>query len=286
MENCIDSFSLRVLTLSDYRTPLYTHVLDSDQRNQEIPLADLAKDIALASKTHVITQEKWEVISNIAESILQKDELWKMLSHRDPYRVASINSSWRVYRKTLIKQIRLTRELPSNLAYEAIANSLYQSSEGLPLPLDYTVSPSSLTWFNETLSGQVINFIEKNRNNLQLKELERDDVVAWLRLLYLIQNNPTRKFKSQFKEALGYEIPFGLSPKSKSETLEALIKNSKTIALVPMLSGINTVSTALTTGEWLVALEAATATGAVVVVLISSIAISDRIVNYLKTRKK
>ena len=248
-------------------------------------MAEIAQDVAFASSTHVITEEKWEIISNIAELILEKDELWKMLSLRNPSRINSINSSWKVYRNTLIKQIRLTRELPSNLAFEAISNSLYQSSEGLPLPLDYTVSPSSLIWFNETLSGQVINFIEKNKNNLRLRKLERDDVIAWLRLLYLIQNNPTRKFKSQFKEALNYDIPFGLSPKSKSETLEALIKNSKTIALVPMLSGINTVSTVLTTGEWLVALEAATATGAVVIVLLSSIAISDRIVNYLQVRK-
>ena len=106
-----------------------------------------------------------------------------------------------------------------------------------------------------------------------------------MRVLYLIQNNPTNKFKKQFAKVLDYEVPFGLSPKSKSETLEALIKNSKTIALVPMFSGINTVSTALTTGEWLVALKAAAATGAVVIVLISTIAISDRIVHWLKTKK-
>jgi len=284
--NSIESFSLRVLSLEDYRTPLYVHVLDSDQRYSDIPLSDFSKHIAYASSTQVITEDKWERISGIAESILLKDELWNKLSLQNPSRIMPINSSWKIYRNTLIQQIRQTREIPSKLAFVAIKNSLYQSSEGAPLPLDYTVLPSSVTWFNETLSGQVIQFIEKNnRKNKDLEDIERDDVVAWLRLLYLIQNNPTKKFKEQFKEALKYDIPFGLSPKSKSETLEKLVKNSKTIALVPMLSGINTVSTALTTGEWLVALKAATTTGAVVIVLISTIAISDRIVNYLKVKK-
>ncbi len=284
--NHIDSFSLRVLTLPDFRTPLYAHVLDADQRDVELSLSKVVKDISLSSSTQIISEFKWESISWIAKTILEDDKLWQRLSPRNPSRSIDIKSSWKVYRKKLIKLISLTRELPSNLAYEAISNSLYQSSEGLPLPLDYTIAPSSLMWFNETLSAQVIHYIEKKKMcEKQISQLERDDVIAWLRVMYLIQNTPTNKFKKQFAEILNYEIPFGLSPKSKSETLEALIKNSKTIALVPMLSGINSVSTALTNGEWLVALKAATSTGAVVVVLISTIAISDRIVNWLKVRK-
>ena len=161
--NSIDSFSLRVLTLPDYRTPLYAHVLDFDQKNLDISLSTVVKDISLSSNTQIITESKWELISGIAESILKDERLWKRLSPRNPSRVMDINSTWKVYRKKLIILLSLTRKLPSNLAYEAVSNSLYQSSEGLQLPLDYTISPSSLTWFNETLSGQVINYIEKRK---------------------------------------------------------------------------------------------------------------------------
>ncbi len=282
----LPSVSLRVLSLPDYRVPLYAHVLDSDDNINESNLEILTQQIARSSRTQIITTDKWSKLSSIAVEILADDHLWRKLVPQNPSIRQELHSTWNIYRKKLISQLKFTRDVPSNLAYEAISNSLYQSSEGITLPLDYMIAPSSLTWFNETLSAQIIKYIEKNKNrNPECRYLERDDVVAWLRLLFLVQNNPTRRFKEQFSDLLNYEIPFGLSPKSRSETLEALIKNSKAIALVPLLTGINTVSSALTTGEWLVALKAATTTGAVVIVLISTIAVTDRIIDWVKSKK-
>ncbi len=282
----LPSVSLRVLSLPDYRVPLYAHVLDSDDNINESNLEILTQQIARSSRTQIITTDKWSKLSSIAVEILADDHLWRKLVPQNPSIRQELHSTWNIYRKKLISQLKFTRDVPSNLAYEAISNSLYQTSEGITLPLDYMIAPSSLTWFNETLSAQIIKYIEKNKNrNPECRYLERDDVVAWLRLLFLVQNNPTRRFKEQFSDLLNYEIPFGLSPKSRSETLEALIKNSKAIALVPLLTGINTVSSALTTGEWLVALKAATTTGAVVIVLISTIAVTDRIIDWVKSKK-
>jgi len=283
--NVLPSISLRVLSLPDYSVPLYAHVLDADDNINEFSLDALTQQIARSSRTQIITTSKWDKLSSMAVDVLEDDRLWQRLTLQNPNVRRELHSTWKIYRKKLISQLRFTREVPSNLAYEAISNSLYQSSEGITLPLDYMIAPSSLTWFNEALSAQIIKYIENNRrSNQECKYLERDDVVAWLRLLFLVQNNPTKRFKSQFSDLLIYEVPFGLSPKSRSETLEALIKNSKSIALVPLLTGINTVSSALTTGEWLVALKAATTTGAVVIVLISTIAITDRIIDWMNTR--
>ena len=284
--SALQSVSLRVLSLPDYRVPLYTHVLDSDDNINESNLEILTQQIARSSRSQIITTDKWSKLSSIAVEILADDHLWRKLYPQNPNVRQELHSTWNIYRKKLISQLKFTRDIPSNLAYEAISNSLYQSSEGITLPLDYMIAPSSLTWFNETLSAQIIKHIEKNKNrNPGCRYLERDDVVAWLRLLFLVQNNPTRRFKEQFSDLLIYEVPFGLSPKSRSETLEALIKNSKAIALVPLLTGINTVSSALTTGEWLVALKAATTTGAVVIVLISTIAVTDRIIDWVKSKE-
>jgi len=283
--NVLPSISLRVLSLPDYSVPLYAHVLDADDNINEFSLDALTQQIARSSRTQIITTSKWDKLSSMAVDVLEDDRLWQRLTLQNPNVRRELHSTWRIYRQKLISQLRFIREVPSNLAYEAISNSLYQSSEGITLPLDYMIAPSSLTWFNEALSAQIIKYIENNRrSNQECKYLERDDVVAWLRLLFLVQNNPTKRFKSQFSDLLIYEVPFGLSPKSRSETLEALIKNSKSIALVPLLTGINTVSSALTTGEWLVALKAATTTGAVVIVLISTIAITDRIIDWMNTR--
>ncbi len=282
----VSSVSLRVLSLPDYRVPLYAHVLDSDNNINESNLELLTQQIARSSRTQIITTDKWDRLSSIAADILGDERLWSKLSPQNPSVRKELHSTWDVYRKKLIRQLKFTRSVPSKLAYEAISNSLYQSSEGIMLPLDYTISPSSLTWFNETLSAQIIMYIETNRKRKPMcKYLERDDVVAWLRLLFLVQNNPTQRFKKQFSNLLTYEVSFGLSPKSRSETLEALIKNSKAIALVPLLTGINTISSALTTGEWLVALKAATTTGAVVIVLISTIAVTDRIIDWVNSKK-
>lgn len=284
--SAIPTISLRVLSLPDYRIPLYAHVLDSDERINDSSLDKVVQLLSRSSTTQVITDKKWELLSGIASNILEDDRLWQRLTPQNPTARHELHSTWKIYRKKLISQLKFTSDIPSNLAYEAISNSLYQSSEGITLPLDYMIAPSSLTWFNETLSAQIIKFIERKKlKDPLLKHLERDDVIAWLRLLFLVQNNPTQRFKKQFSELLIYEIPFGLSPKSRSETLEALIKNSKAIALVPLLTGINTVSSALTTGEWLIAIKAATTTGAVVIVLISTIAITDRIIQWINMKK-
>lgn len=282
--NNFSSLSLRVLTLPDYRNPLYCYVLDAEIHQNNFSVSTVIEELARSSSTQVVTDKKWAFLSNIAVSVLEDERLWQiLLSENSTFRVFK---SWKIYRKKLVSQLLFTKEIPSNLAFKAISNSLYQSSEGVVLPLDYYIEPSTFKWFNETLGSQIIRFIE--RRKLQEKELshiERDDVVAWLRLLFLIQNNPTHRFKEQFNDLLHYEIPYGLSPKSSSSTLEDLVKNSKTIALVPMLTGINSISTALGTGEWLVALKAAGATGATVIVLISSLAITDRIVDWMKSKR-
>ena len=157
---------------------------------------------------------------------------------------------------------------------------IYQASEGLDFDTDYhsvaDISPSNqlTTILNNEISDRIRNDSELN--------LGRDDLILWRKVNNLVLNTVSQEFKANFNPILSYEVPFGMSPTNKSETIEALIKNSKTIALVPMISGVHSISTALSNAQWILALEATVTTGAVVIGLMSTIALSDKIINWMK----
>jgi hypothetical protein len=153
--------------------------------------------------------------------------------------------------------------------------------------MDYPSSSLSMEWFVNTLQAELLREIDKSglKNFSGDEGVSRDEVIAWFRVFSLVITKPTPDFKKHFNELLGYDIPYGLSPETKSTSLETLIKNSKTIAVVPMLSGINSISTALANGDWVIAIQAAASTGAVVIIVLSSLALSDKIIEWLNRRE-
>jgi len=248
MDN-ISSFSSRTFTLPDYTAPLNVYTFDYDNETSDYDVTDILTQISFTSFHHVITIQKWQAISPIVLAELRNDEKWERLATGNSYRNPQLKSSWKKHRQQVIQKLIQIQEENTQIIYLSTLNSAYRASEGDTSYLEYTISPSSLNWFFETLQSQV--YAQIQRANREANEsITKEDVISWFRVFTLINNNPTNEFKKQFNSLLEYEIPYGLSPATKSETLESLIKGAKSIALVPMLSGINSIGTALANGEW------------------------------------
>jgi hypothetical protein len=279
--NKIMSFNCRTFSLPNYTAPLYVHTLDIDASIADLELPDFLKQISSTSNHHVVTINKWLRVSYLVVEILKNDNLWARLAKTNPYRKAELNSTWSTFRQRTVNKMEQIQNDKTQLAYLMALNSVYRASEGdVPL-VDYPSSSLSIEWFMNTLQGELLRKIDTERDI----PISIDDVVAWFRVFSLIITKPTPNFKKYFNDLLGYEIPYGLSPETKSTSLETLIKNSKTIAVVPMLSGINSISTALANGNWVIAIQAAASTGAVVIIVLSSLALSDKIIEWLNRRE-
>ncbi len=279
--NKIMSFNCRTFSLPNYTAPLYVHSLDIDASISELDLSSFLKQVSSASNHHIVTIEKWLRISSLIVGILKNDDLWGHLGKTNPYRNTELNSSWGTFRQRIVRNMIQIQDDRTQLAYLMALNSVYRASEGDVPIMDYPSANHSVEWFKGTLQSELLRAIDRNKS----VNISRDEIIAWFRVFSLVITKPTPDFKKYFNELLGYEIPYGLSPATKSTTLETLIKNSKTIAVVPMLSGVNSISTALANGDWVIAIQAAAATGAVVIIVLSSLALSDKIIEWLNRRE-
>lgn len=286
MADHLNSFSSRVLFIPNYSAPLFVHVLDADERVTSKPLESIVQDILLVPRRRVVTSRGWTRIADMASDILGDEEFWNRVIKEE----LGASELWRnqildfleYYRAETARYIARMQEDQSFFAYQALSNLVYQASEGFGPEYDYGVSGTiPLPRFSAILNDELINRVESNSNI----QLGRDDLRVWRQVNGLILNSVSQEFKQNFSPLLSYEIPFGLSPETKSDTLEALIKHSRVIAVVPVASGLHSISTALSTQQWVLALEATATTGAVLIILMGSIGLADVIVRWIKKRE-
>lgn len=272
----IQALTSRAFAIEGYASPLVVTALDSGTFGAEMSLSRLFS----VPNRHVLDVEaRWQEISTIAERVLDEDDTWRLLAHNNPFRIGGKGSNWRSYRMTVTKLLRRIAKDPTYLAFLVASNSVYVASEGLDVNLDYTISIPSIDWFYDALASLLVRRVGGQKGS----SVSRDDILLWKRVVRLAAVNPSPEFKQAFNPVLGYEIPFGLSPQTESDSLKKLISNAKNVALIPMIAGVHTTSTAISNGEWVVALKAASTSGAVVLVLLSTIAVADTIL--ARTRK-
>jgi len=278
MSKYFNTFSTRAFSISGYDAPLYVHMLDSDINKSELQLQKLMQGLLSINNRKIVTYSKWAEISCIAQNLLETKHFWKKLTRNDK----NISSSvFDFYRFETLRSIAALNQDLSLFAYQTLSNILYQSSIGFGVDNDYGLSTITRSRFSNILLKEMIDITEHDDKI----SFDKDDLLIWHNVTNMIICNASQPFKQQFKSLLSYEISYGLSPSTKSETLETLIKNSKSIAIVPMISGINSISTALVNENWIVALKATATTGAVVLGLLSTIALSDVIIRWLKQRE-
>lgn len=93
------------------------------------------------------------------------------------------------------------------------------------------------------------------------------------------------KARDSLKEIYEYHVPFGQSPETESETLKNIIKQAKNIVVAPLVAGAMGSATLISTGQYVLAIECALASGASTIILVASTSIADRILDHLSKRR-
>jgi len=95
---------------------------------------------------------------------------------------------------------------------------------------------------------------------------------------------PTR-VRLSLKEIYEYHVPFGQSPETESETLKNIIKQAKSIVVAPLVAGAMGSATLLSTGQYVLAIECALASGTSTIILVATTSIADWILDNLSKRR-
>jgi hypothetical protein len=266
MSTQAQSFSTRVFLLEDYSAPLQVLALDADSEGDDDFQQSLAQ-IFLLPERLIMQHEDWTRLS--------KDIVAEIRSNGFRAWVAG-NAELAAEASELAREILEFQESGAKFAFTAIRNVVYLSSEGPLVDVDeYGVSV-----------GPEIRQYVFDKLILDRKRLTQDEFSFWLRTTNLLQQPVSRSFHSQFEGLLEYEIPFGLSPKTKSETIEELFSQAKKVAIVPLIYGANQVGNAIVANQWAVAIKAAAAGGGAVIIMLSAIAIAEAITRWKRSSRE
>ncbi len=93
------------------------------------------------------------------------------------------------------------------------------------------------------------------------------------------------RVKISLSEIYEYHIPFGESPKSDSETLKNILKQAKNIVVAPLIAGALGSATLISTGQYILAIECALASGGSTIVLVATTSLADRILDYISKKR-
>jgi hypothetical protein len=95
----------------------------------------------------------------------------------------------------------------------------------------------------------------------------------------------SKKVVSAANSLQQYDIPFGQSPKTTSDTLENIIKSAKNIVVAPLVAGGLGSATFISTGQYLLAIECAAAASASTIILVATTPLADYIVSYISRQR-
>jgi len=285
MINGLGTYSSRGFSVPGYSAPLFVNAMDMEEA-PERPFESIIQEMLLVPQRRIVTVERWNLIAEMTLKILEDEAFWQRVIKEE----LGYTKAWRkpiedllaYYRVETARRFELIRQDHTFFAYQALKNLVYQASEGIGPGYEYGV-PVALPFprFSAILNDELTDWLEHDSD----VRAGRDDLLVWRRVNSLVMGSTSLEFKASFAPLLEYEIPYGLSPKTKSDTLEAIIKHARTIAVIPVLSGLESTATALATQQWILALQAAATTGGVMIIFLSSVALSDVIVRWLKKRE-
>lgn len=281
----LSTYSSRVLSVPGYSASLFVSSLDAED-TLHTSFESTVQEVLLIPKRHIVTMERWNTIAEATLTVLEDDSFWNRvitteLGYAKRWR-EPVEDMLEYYRVETARNFEVIRQDHSALGYKALSSMMYQASEGAGLGYEYGI-PAVIPFpqFFAILNDELIDLMETESD----WHLGRDDLRVWRRVNSLVMASVSPEFKSSFSPLLRYDIPYGLSPEMKSETLEAIIKEARKVAVIPVLSGIGTASTALANQQWVVAIEAAAATGAVLIIMLGSVALADAMIHWMRRRE-
>lgn len=283
MDVTMGSFNERVLLLENYSAPLRVLAIDSDSSFNE-GFQQCLSQIFLLQQRLVMEHTQWKDIGRKIVDKLKSEEMdsWLVKEKVLEVRGASQDKQWDqidAQREDITQKVSHLSERSSDFAYLAIRSTLYMASEGSSiLPDEY--GDEHVKVIPSVMSRYLFNVLVVSA------KISQDTFSFWLKTTRLLFQPVSQSFKNEFRGLAAYEVPYGLSPQIKSETLETILSNAKKVAILPLIQGAGEVGSAIASHHWGVALQAATTSGAVVIILLSAITISERIYQWKKSVEK
>lgn len=278
----IESFSERSLFLENYSAPLHVLTIDAAIESAE-DINKILSQIFLLPKKQIMDYSNWISISRKVIRILADDNFSQWINKYLLFDIKEIRKREAekidANKQELIRTLSRINEDSSLFGYLALRNTIYLVSEGSLIFDAYETGEDNITILPIIKQLAFNRLVSKN-------EISQDMFSYWLKTTNLLLQPVSMDFKDEFNKLLDYSVPFGLSPKTDSETLNNLISHAKYIAIYPLMQGISEVGNAILTHQWGIAIKAAATTGGVVILIMTSIAITDRISRWIRSKEK
>ena len=95
----------------------------------------------------------------------------------------------------------------------------------------------------------------------------------------------SERVRISLSEIYKYHIPFGESPESDSKTLKNIIKQAKSIVVAPLIAGALGSATLISTGQYILAIECALASGGSTIILVATTSLADRLLDHISKKR-
>jgi len=265
----INSYSERILSLTEYSAPMRIISVDAIKDNSYEFHRELEKMFGLP-KRQVLEYNEWVDMTLTIRNILTTNSFddWNDGTY---FKVEDAKYS----KDDFLIQINDFIQDASLFSVTAIRNIIYLASEGSYIDVyeDY----------NNGVDKIIRRFIFDTM--IVSDKLSHDHFSFWVKTTNLLFQTISSNFKKEFNRLFEYQVPYGLSPKLRSFTIDSLFENTKKIAVFPLAQGSTEVGNAISQHHWGIALETKLRSGAIVLILISSISISDRVYQWNKLRE-
>lgn len=283
MPSRIDSFIERVLLLENYSAPLRAVTIDGHEPNSETFQKNLSRIFLLPTR-QIMDHRHWAGLGKrITKSIAEQDFIsWvseERLISGDHKSRKLAQEKIDAHRQELIRKLSNYLNDEAQFAHDAIRNIVFLASDGALIYDPYEIDENKIS-----ISPLIRQFVFNKLVSRDKDSIPQDEYSFWLKTTSLLLQPVSQSFKDDFQHLFEYTIPFGLSPETESQTLSNLLSHANKIALFPLIQGTSEVGNAIASHQWGVAVEAAATTGATIIIIMSSIAILDKLSQWSRSK--
>lgn len=272
------SFNERTLILENYGSPLRVITLDEGSISGEFTKT-LSKAFGVPEKK-VFTFDNWKHIRDVIVSLLSNESMTSeyLKIQRKTRRVNE-----RFLRNHFIRSREQFIEWSNEIeGIDYFCNSIamrtmFLSSEG---SMKTSYNEIKLTPLDEELDEFIFNCIVSKEK----QGITQEDYSYWKKISTFLLEPVSNRFKDDFKELYSYEIPYGLSPKTDKTSLEGILSQAKNASIIPIVQGSMEIGNAISSHEWVLAIEAAATSGATVLILVGSVKAAEVVYKWQRNK--
>ncbi len=285
MPTRIDSFIERVLFLENYSAPLRAVTIDGRETSNENFQRNLSRIFLLPTR-QIMEHRHWVGLGRRISKSISDEGFLSWLSEerlisgdRESQKLARERID--AHRQELLRKLSNYFDDDAQFAHDAIRNVVFLASDGSLIYDPYDIDENKIS-----ISPLIRQFVFNKLVSSDKDNISQDEYSFWLKTTNLLLQPVSQNFKDDFQHLFDYEVRFGLSPATESRTLSNLLSHANKIALFPLIQGVGEVGNAIASHQWGVAIEAAATTGATVIIIISAIAILDKLSRWSRSKEE